>query len=82
MDKVLNYIKDCLQHQEGKFQIQMTWWAIWGDPRYQDPIMCHKWGYTIDLMKALLGKAGFSRAQFTAPRYHIRQRDMRVVCYP
>lgn len=78
MDKVARYLKACLeQHQP--FWAQMSWWALWGDPRYKDPAMCHKWGYTEPIMQKTLEDAGFSGVRFEEPRYHVKQRDMRVL---
>lgn len=77
MQKVAKYLKACLD--EGKpFWAQMSWWAMWGDPRYQDPAMCHKWGYTKPMMKETLRDAGFVEIEMSEPRYHLKQRDMRV----
>jgi predicted SAM-dependent methyltransferase len=81
MDKVFTYIKNCIMANTG-FQAQMTWWAMWGDPRYKDPDMCHKYAYTTGLMKQTLEQAGFDRITVEEPRYHVRQRDMRLTAKP
>ena len=78
LDKVMAYMKDCLEH--GKPMLtQMTCWALWGDPRYQDISMCHKWGYTTYSLKALLDHVGFASLKFEEPRYHVKPRDMRAL---
>lgn len=77
MDKVARYLKACIERDE-PFWAQMSWWALWGDPRYKDPSMCHKWGYTEPIMRQTLTDAGFSAIAFAEPRYHVKQRDMRV----
>jgi predicted SAM-dependent methyltransferase len=78
MTKVLNYIKQCLE-QKQPYWMQMTWWAIWGDPRYQDVAMTHKWGYTDKSMQFEMTKAGFEQVTVMEPRYHVKKRDMRVI---
>ena len=78
MDKVIYYMKACLDQQR-EMDAQMTWLAIWGDPNYKRVEMCHKWGYTKAQMVELLKDAGFTDVQVQKPRYHVVHRDMRVV---
>lgn len=80
MDKVLNYIYQCMQN---KIEISpsMGWFVFWGDPKYQDPLMVHKWGYTKDMLRKTLEAAGFRDIEFSTPRYHFDIRDMRVEAY-
>lgn len=77
MDKVIRYMSQCIAQQHA-FAMPMTWWAMWGDPKYKDPAMCHKWGYTEGLLKYTLETAGFTNVQAADPRYHVKQRDMRM----
>lgn len=78
MDKVIAYFVTCARESKPVFA-HMSWWALWGDPRYQSPEMMHKWGYSIEMLKAKLEAVGFGTITFETPRYHIQQRDMRVV---
>lgn len=78
MLKVMHYLKACLEQQQ-PFWMQMSWWALWGDPKYQDPAMCHKWGYTEVMLQRLLEDVGFTDVRIETPRYHVKQRDMRLV---
>jgi len=80
MDKVIKYMIDCINKNEPMLE-GFTWYAFWGDPRYKDPFMCHKWGYSIASLKELLEKNGFTNITFETPNYHFKQRDMRVVAY-
>lgn len=57
----------------------MSWLAIWGDPRHEDPAMCHRWGYTPTDLALILTKAGFVGIADEKARYHFPIRDMRVV---
>lgn len=77
MDKVMRYMMRCITDQQ-PFSMPMTWWAMWGDPKYKDPAMCHKWGYTEGLLRHTLTQAGFINCQAAEPRYHVKQRDMRM----
>jgi predicted SAM-dependent methyltransferase len=78
MDKVMDYMRQCLAQNQA-FAMPMTWWAMWGDPKYKDPAMCHKWGYTERLLRHVLEQAGFVNIRAEAPRYHVKQRDMRMI---
>lgn len=78
MDKIIVYLIDCLQKQGGKINMQMSWWGMYGDPRYQDPVMVHRWGYTQQMLRSLLETVGFVSVQAEAPRYHVKMRDMRM----
>ena len=78
MDKVYGYIREL---KEGTTQVsaQMTAWAFWGDPRYQDASMMHKWGYCLHELIKLMQEAGLQDVQEAPTRYHLARRDMRVV---
>ncbi len=80
MDKILTYIAERVT-KGIPMDARMTWLALWGDPKYEAPQMCHKWGYTKDLARELLTDAGFINIAFEKPRYHAIQRDMRIVGY-
>jgi predicted SAM-dependent methyltransferase len=77
MDKVLSYIMRCMQHGVPPNQ-SFSWWAFWGDPRHRSAPMCHKWGYTEFMIRELLERVGFVNIQLETPRYHFKERDMRV----
>jgi len=77
MDKVLNYLHKCMAN---KIPIApaMGWFVFWGDPKYQNPLMGHKWGYTKQMIREELERAGFGEIEFKKPRYHFEMRDMRI----
>lgn len=77
MDKIIRYITQCMNEGAG-INLAFSWWAFWGDPKYQAPAMCHKWGYTYDSLTKLLTTVGFTNVQIERPRYHFADRDMRV----
>lgn len=78
MDKVMDYLAKCATMKQPVFA-QMSWWALWGDPRYKSVEMTHKWGYSTAMLQKALQQAGFTTVTLTEPRYHVKQRDMRAV---
>lgn len=77
MDKVFNHIFIRMKKGENPSPT-FSWLPLWGDPRYQDPLMCHKWGYFKQDMKTILDSAGFVEIKDEEPNYHFPRRDMRV----
>lgn len=77
MDKVFRYIADSIDRR-ALMSATFSWWPLWGDPKYREPAMVHRWGYTYGMLKELLIKAGFVNVKADKPRYHFPQRDMRV----
>ena len=58
---------------------QMSMWPLYGDPSWKDPLMCHKWAYTPDSLKAVLTQAGFIGVMQEPAVYKLREpRDMRI----
>lgn len=80
MDKILYYMTQCLQMRQ-PMDLQMTWLALWGDPRHHSVAMMHKWGYTKDQLRAEIVQAGFCNIEMQEPKYHVAQRDMRLVAF-
>jgi SAM-dependent methyltransferase len=59
---------------------QRTMWVFYGDPKWQDPLMIHRWGYTPDSLKALLTEAGLAEVRQEPAQFKLREpRDMRIV---
>jgi len=80
MDKVFAYIHNCVVHKQS-LQPFMTTYALWGDPKYKDPAMCHRWGWFETPLRQMLQSVGMERIEFLDPRYHFPFRDMRIECY-
>lgn len=80
MDKVIHYMTLALQKGEPLAGF-MSWWALWGDPKHHDPSMCHKWGYTKQMVTDLLRSVGFEAITLKEPQYHFPIRDMRIEAY-
>lgn len=79
MDKVFSYIAHCVKTKEDIFDF-MTMNAFYGDPKHEDPMMTHKWGYFKNSILDLLEKVGMRNIVFPEVRYHFRFRDLRVEC--
>jgi predicted SAM-dependent methyltransferase len=77
MNKVIAYLCSAMKRKE-PLSFGMTWHALWGDPKYEEPLMVHKWGYTQEMLEALVKEVGFVDLQFPEPRYHFPVRDMRM----
>jgi ubiquinone/menaquinone biosynthesis C-methylase UbiE len=76
MDKVFGHIAARLQKGEAP-SATFSWLPLWGDPRHEDPAMCHRWGYFKADMVKVLSDAGFVEIVEEEPRYHFPRRDMR-----
>lgn len=57
---------------------QMGLWGLYGDPKYETEIMCHRWGWTSHALADHLRVAGFRKVKVREPRYHKKLRDMRL----
>jgi SAM-dependent methyltransferase len=59
---------------------QTTMWVLYGDPAWQDPLMCHRWCYTPQSLRELLEEAGLVNVRQEPAQFKMREpRDMRVV---
>ena len=59
---------------------QRTMWVFYGDPKWQDPLMVHRWGYTPYSLSYLMNEAGLINVRQEPAEYKLREpRDMRVV---
>jgi hypothetical protein len=57
-------------------------WIFYGDPRWKDPLMVHRWGYTPLTLTALLAEAGLRKVCREPAQFKMKDpRDMRVVAY-
>ena len=53
-------------------------WGLFGDPKYQDPVMVHRWCWSAEELGDELRAVGFVKVKVREPRYHKAYRDMRV----
>ena len=59
---------------------QRTMWVFYGDPKWQDPLMVHRWGYTPYSLISLLKETGLVNIKQEPAQFKLREpRDMRIV---
>lgn len=55
-------------------------WVFYGDPRWQDPYMVHRWGYTPESLGELMQEVGLVEVRQEPAQFKLREpRDMRMV---
>ncbi len=55
-------------------------WVFYGDPKWQDPLMVHRWGYTPYSLISLLKETGLVNIKQEPAQFKLREpRDMRIV---
>ena len=55
-----------------------TMWGLYGDPRFKDPNMTHRWCYSREMLELMLTDYGYKDIQCLTPQYHVKERDMRI----
>ena len=64
-----------LPGQEG----QRSMWVLYGDPRWQDPLMVHRWAYTPRSLGYIMHQAGLIDLKQEPAQFKLREpRDMRI----
>lgn len=77
MQKVLTYMFKCMNGGISPSP-NFSWLAIWGDPKYKNQHMCHKWGYFPSDILRIMAECGLVAHEEPA-KYHFPERDMRIV---
>ena len=73
------FLRDPDKSSQPGLEGQRTMWVFYGDPRWQDPLMVHRWGYTPNSLALLLKTCGLAYVKQEAAQYKLREpRDMRV----
>jgi SAM-dependent methyltransferase len=58
---------------------QRSMWVFYGDPRWQDPLMVHRWGYTPQSLAQVMYEAGLNKIMQSPAQFKLREpRDMRI----
>lgn len=58
---------------------QRTMWVFYGDPRWKDPLMVHRWGYTPTSLARVMHEAGLTTLRQEKAHFKLREpRDMRI----
>lgn len=79
MEKVFVYITNCVAKGDPLMEF-MTTHALFGDPKYQEPAMCHRWGWFAQELVKVLEEVGMREVKVCKARYHFPFRDMRIEC--
>lgn len=75
LDKILSLFDHFIANREPVPEWVM--WGLYGDPRYKNPAMCHRWGYAEQEMTWLMQRAGLEVTTHEA-QTHVAARDMRL----
>ena len=58
---------------------QRTMWVFYGDPKWKDPLMVHRWGYTPKSLARIMHEAGLVSLKQEPAVFKLREpRDMRI----
>jgi len=58
---------------------QRSMWVLYGDPRWQDPLMVHRWAYTPRSLGYVMHQAGLIDLKQEPAQFKLREpRDMRI----
>lgn len=77
LDKVLRVFNHYISSKK-ELNPQMTLHRLYGDPKYKDPTMVHKWCFSTAELVDLMEQAGLKDVHYSDPEYHHPQCDMRV----
>jgi predicted SAM-dependent methyltransferase len=61
----------------GKHPDQLGMWGLFGDDRYQDPYMLHRWSYTFKTLEPKVAAVGFVKIVERPTIFHPAGRDFR-----
>lgn len=76
LDKVLGYIFGQVSKGE-PVAVNMSMWALYGDPGHKDRGMTHRWCYGVSEISSMFAANGIE-AKLKEPVTHVKARDMRV----
>ena len=58
---------------------QLSMWSLYGDPAWEDPLMCHKWAYTPQSLMDVIKTSGLINPRQEKAQFKLREpRDMRI----
>lgn len=76
LDKILNIFQHCIQNQL-ELPEHLTLWGLYGDPKYGEPAMVHRWAYSIGELGDMMKLNGLT-VESKTPQTHQPLRDMRL----
>jgi SAM-dependent methyltransferase len=77
LDKVIHRFNLYVSNKR-EISPQETMWRLYGDPKYKDPNMVHKWCFSVQELIALLESVGLKDVSYSDAEYHHPKCDMRV----
>jgi predicted SAM-dependent methyltransferase len=72
LNKVLKYL------EKNPINLQMTMFALYGNPTHREPAMQHKWCYSREHLMGLM-REDFREVREERCQFHVPSRDMRLV---
>lgn len=76
LDKIINIFNHCIKGGH-ELPENMTLWGLYGDPKYANPAMVHRWCYSFTELTAMMELNGLS-VRSEKPQTHQPLRDMRL----
>lgn len=76
LDKILGIFQHCIKSRL-ELPEHLTLWGLYGDPKYANPAMVHRWAYSISELSTMLELNGL-KVRSTEPQTHQPIRDMRL----
>jgi ubiquinone/menaquinone biosynthesis C-methylase UbiE len=77
LDKIIKNFNDRMKHKLA-INPQQTMWRLYGDPKYKDPVMVHRWCFSTEELVELMKVAGLHDVEYCNAEYHLPFCDMRV----
>jgi hypothetical protein len=79
MPDLLKFCANILEgrNDRGRYPDQLGMWAMYGDPKTKDPLMCHRWGWTFKTLSEFLWLHGFKKCRETQTQWHPIGRGVR-----
>lgn len=76
LDKIVRHIA---HHAiEGKLPPPPIMWGLYGDPRYKNEYMLHRWCYSVGELAGILQSVGFEEIEDSKAQTHVPERDFRI----
>ena len=72
---------DALSGKSGQSKRRWGMWVLYGDPTSCNPLYGHRWAWTPETLTQELEAAGFRRIIRERPKFHVPDRDFRLVAF-
>lgn len=76
LDKILGIFDHCHDNNM-PIPMRLTLWGLYGDPKYANPEMMHRWCYSVSELTQMLERRGMTVRECD-PKTHQIVRDMRI----